>query len=209
MIRLSCADNTFRLVQPWENAVELIRLLEIEAVDVCLMGNRSHIRPEDIRGDLHALAPGSAKASDVADSPSPTSSAFPGQSFERFAPNHPDPDERSRSRALFVDVLELTERIEAPGVTMAGIDWDGESHTDSFDRAVAELSWRAQLARGRGVRFSVEAHLPGRSSRRRPRRAPVRDGRGRRAHARLQPRRLSGYSEDDVSPFVPHARPST
>ena len=27
MIRLSCADNTFRLLQPWESAVELIRLL--------------------------------------------------------------------------------------------------------------------------------------------------------------------------------------
>jgi sugar phosphate isomerase/epimerase len=207
MIRLSCADNTFRLVQPWENAVELIRLLEIEAVDVCLMGNRSHIRPEDIRGDLHAAASRISKGlrrrglavSDVF--------CIPWTDFERFAPNHPDPDERSRSRALFVDVLELTERIKAPGVTMLpGIDWDGESHADSFDRAVAELSWRAQLARGRGVRFSVEAHL------------------GSVVQAPTEARRLcetaegveltldyshfvyQGYSEDDVSPLVPHAR---
>ena len=56
MIRLSCADNTFRLLQPWESAVELIRLLELEAVDVCLMGNRSHIRPEDVRDDIPAAA---------------------------------------------------------------------------------------------------------------------------------------------------------
>ena len=56
MIELSCADNTFRLVQPWESAVEMIRLLELDGVDVCLMGNRSHLRPEDVRDDLPGTA---------------------------------------------------------------------------------------------------------------------------------------------------------
>ena len=56
MIRLSCADNSFRLVQPWESAVAMIRLIDIEAVDVCLMGNRSHLRPEEVRDDLQGTA---------------------------------------------------------------------------------------------------------------------------------------------------------
>ena len=55
-MRLACADNTFRLLQPWESAVELIRLLGLEGVDVCLMGNRSHIRPEDVRADVAGAA---------------------------------------------------------------------------------------------------------------------------------------------------------
>lgn len=159
-MRLACADNSFRLVQPWESAVQLIRLLELEAVDVCLMGNRSHIRPEDVRDDIPAaadrirngLARSGLAASDLF--------CIPWTDFERHAPNHPEPEERVRSRALFRDMLELAARIEAPGLTMLpGIDWDGESHEDSFGRAADELAWRAGEARARGVRFSVEPHF--------------------------------------------------
>jgi sugar phosphate isomerase/epimerase len=160
VIRLACADNTFRLVRPWEAAVEMIRLLELDGVDVCLMGNRSHIRPEDVRGDIPAAAGRitagmTASGLDVSDL-----FCIPWTDFERFAPNHPDAEERERSRALFRDMLELAARIQAPGMTMLpGIDWPGESHDDSFDRSVEELGWRAGLARAEGVGFSIEPHL--------------------------------------------------
>ena len=159
-MRLACADNTFRLLQPWESAVELIRLLELEAVDVCLMGNRSHIRPEDVRADVAGaaeriragLARSGLAASDLF--------VIPWTDFERLAPNHPDPEERGRSAELFRDMLELAVGIGAPGMTMLpGIDWESESHEDSFRRSVEELGWRAETARAAGVRFSVEAHL--------------------------------------------------
>jgi sugar phosphate isomerase/epimerase len=207
MIRLSCADNTFRLVQPWESALELIRLLELEAVDVCFMGNRSHLRPEDVRGDIPGCADrvrAGLRTSELAPS---DLFCIPWTDFERFAPNHPDREERKRSRALLVDVLELVERIGAPGVTiLPGIDWKGESHADSFDRAVEELTWRAGLARERGLRFSVEPHL------------------GSVVQAPAEAKRLcegadgveltldyshfvyQGYSEEEVEQLVPYAR---
>jgi sugar phosphate isomerase/epimerase len=159
-MRLACADNTFRLVQPWESAVELIRLLEIPAADVCLMGNRSHLRPEDVRNDI----PGCAEriVAGLGASGLACSDVFciPWTDFERYAPNHPDIEERERSWALFEAMLELAARVGAPGLTMLpGIDWPGESHGESFARSVAELARRAEAALARGVRFSIEPHL--------------------------------------------------
>ena len=84
----------------------------------------------------------------------------PWTDFERYAPNDPDPYNRAQSRALFADMLELAERIEAPGMTMLpGIDWPGMTHRESFDRAVEELGRRAEQASARGIRFSIEPHL--------------------------------------------------
>jgi sugar phosphate isomerase/epimerase len=159
-VKLACADNTFRLLQPWESAVELIRLLELEGVDVCLMGNRSHIRPEGVRADVAGAA--ERIRTGLAQSGLAASDLFviPWTEFMTMAPNHPDPGERERSRALFRDMLELAAGIGAPGMTMLpGIDWEGESHEDSFARSAEELAWRAETARAAGVRFSVEAHL--------------------------------------------------
>jgi sugar phosphate isomerase/epimerase len=206
-MRLACADNTFRLVQPWESAVELIRLLELEGVDVCLMGNRSHIRPEDVHGRIRELADRIRAGLESRGLAVSDLFVIPWTDFATLAPNHPDPDERARAWALFDDMLELATRIGAPGMTMLpGIDWDGESHEDSFRRSVEELSRRAEKALAAGVRFSVEAHL------------------GSIAQDPCEAKRLceetpgleltldyshfvyQGYPQAEIEPLVPHAR---
>lgn len=206
-MRLSCADNTFRLVQPWEHAIEIVRLLELPAVDVCLMGNRSHLRPEDVRDDIPAaaaritagLAARSLACSDVF--------CIPWTDFERYAPNHPEPAERERAWALFGDVLELAARIESPGLTMLpGIDWPGERHEDSLARSVEELGRRAERARARGVRFSIEPHLGSvvqdpHDAKRLCEEAPGVELTLDYSHFVYQ-----GYSEDEIEPLVPDAR---
>ncbi len=159
-MRLACADNTFRMVQPWESAVQLIRLLGLPAVDVCCMGNRSHIRPEDIHGAIPEAARRIRAALDSSGLAASDLFVIPWTDFQTMAPNNPDPAERERGRALFHDMLELAERIEAPGLTMLpGIDWPGESRDDSFARAQDELCYRARVAAERGLRFSIEPHL--------------------------------------------------
>jgi sugar phosphate isomerase/epimerase len=157
-VKLACADDTFRLLRPHRAALELVAALGVDGVDVFLAGNRSIVRPEDVRGDI----PGAAAAirADVAAVGLEVSDVFviPWTDLETMAPNHPDEAERERSRDLFRDMLELAVRLESPGLTfLPGIEWPGDS--GSFDRAVEELAWRAEQARREGLRFSVEPHV--------------------------------------------------
>jgi sugar phosphate isomerase/epimerase len=207
VIRLSCADNTFRLVQPWESAVELIRLLDIEAVDVCLMGNRSHIRPEDIRDDINGAAARITRGLAERDLAASDLFCIPWTDFERYAPNHPDAGERERSRALFADMLELAERIGAPGMTMLpGIDWPGESHEDSFGRSVEELASRAEQARARGVRFSIEPHFGSIAQEPREAKRLCLEAVGLELTLDYSHFVYQGYAQEEIEPLVVHAR---
>jgi sugar phosphate isomerase/epimerase len=157
-VKLACADDTFRLLRPHGAALALIASLGVEGVDVFLAGNRSIVRPEDIRDDVADAAV--RIGSDVRAAGLVVSDVFviPWTDLETAAPNHPDATERARSRELFLDMLELAARLESPGLTiLPGIEWPGCS--DSFARAADELAWRAQQAHERGLRFSVEPHV--------------------------------------------------
>lgn len=206
-MRLACADNTFRLLQPWESAVDVIRLLELDGVDVCLMGNRSHLRPEDVRDDVAACARRIREGLERRDLELSDLFVIPWTDFEAFAPNHPNPSERERSRALFGDMLALTVLAGAPGMTMLpGIDWNGETHKDSFDRSVEELAFRAERARVEGVGFSIEPHFGSvvqdpSEARRLCETAPGIELTLDYSHFVYQ-----GYGQDAIEPLVAHAR---
>ncbi|HKP17199.1 MAG TPA: TIM barrel protein [Gaiellaceae bacterium] len=157
-MKLACADDTFRLLRPHRAVLELVAALGVEAVDVFLAGNRSIIRPEDVRGDVPAAA--AAIRADLAGVGLAVSDLFvlPWTDLETMAPNHPDAAERERSQGLFRDMLELAVGLEAPGLTiLPGIEWPDDP--GSFERAVDELGWRADEARREGLRFSVEPHV--------------------------------------------------
>lgn len=137
----------------------MIRILELDRVDVCLMGNRSHLRPEAVRRDIPACAQRVVSGLDRAGLALSDLFCIPWTDFESFSPNHPDASERKKSWRLFTDMLELAERVEAPGLTMLpGIAWPTESFESSFERAVQELGRRAAHAHERGIRFSIEPH---------------------------------------------------
>jgi sugar phosphate isomerase/epimerase len=157
-VKLACADDTFRLLRPHRAVLELVAALGVEGVDVFLAGNRSIVRPEDVRGDIAGAA--AAIRADVAAVGLAVSDVFviPWPDLETMAPNHPDASERERSRELFRDMLELAVRLESPGLTfLPGIEWPEDQ--GSFDRAVEELGRRAEEARREGLRFSVEPHV--------------------------------------------------
>lgn len=206
-MRLSCADNTFRTVQPWESAVEIIRLLELPAVDVCCMGDRSHIRPEDVRGRVAEAA--ARIAGGLADRGLAVSDLFviPWTDFETMAPNSPDTADQERGRALFEDMLELAERIGSPGITtLPGIEWPGEERERSVERASQELARRAHEARARGLRFSIEPHLGSiaqdpAEALRLCERTPGLELTLDYSHFVYQ-----GYPESEIEPLIPHAR---
>ncbi len=158
-MQLSCGDHSFPVL-PHEQTVELVKMLGFDAFDLAVMGNRSHVRPEDIRDDIPGWAGRleeriRGRGLDIADV-----FCIPWTDFAVMAPNNPDAAERERGTALFRDMLELTVRMGAPGLTMVpGLDFPGESHEESLARAAEELARRADEARAAGVRFSIEPHV--------------------------------------------------
>ena len=159
-MKLACADDTFRLLRPHRAALDLIAALGVEGVDLFLCGNRSIIRPEEVREDVPRAA--AAIEADVRSAGLTVSDVFviPWSDLETMAPNHPDPAERDASHALFRDMLELAMRVGSPGMTMLpGIHWASESDDDSFARAAEELTRRVERARAEGLRLSVEPHV--------------------------------------------------
>jgi sugar phosphate isomerase/epimerase len=158
-MRLSCGDHSFPVL-PHEQTVELVKMLGFDAFDLAVMGNRSHVRPEVIREDIPAWAGRleeriRGRGLEIADV-----FCIPWTDFATMAPNNPEAAERERGTALFRDMLELTVRLGAPGLTMVpGIDWPHESHDESLERAAQELERRAAAALEAGVRFSVEPHV--------------------------------------------------
>jgi len=159
-VRLSCADDTFRLLRPHRAVLDLVAALGLAGVDLFLAGNRSILRPEDVREDVAGAAARISR--EVREAELLVSDVFviPWSDLETMAPNSPDPEQREASRALFLDMLELASRLRAPGITtLPGIHWPGEGAEDSMGRACEELGWRAERARREGLRFSVEPHV--------------------------------------------------
>jgi sugar phosphate isomerase/epimerase len=159
-LKLACADDTFRLLRPHRAVLDLVAALGVEGVDLFLAGNRSVLRPEDVRGDIGKAA--GAIRSDLAATRLAVSDLFviPWTDLETMAPNNPDAEERDASRALFLDMLELAARLGAPGMTiLPGIAWPGEGYEASLGRAAEELAWRVERARREGMGFSIEPHV--------------------------------------------------
>ena len=158
-MKLACADDTFRLLEH-EHILELVRLLDLDGVDVCLMEARSSLRLEDVRADVARSAARldeqvRGRGLEVADV-----FVIPWTDFRTLAPNHPEAQERTASAALFEDMLDFAARLRSPGMTiLPGIDWEHETPEDSLARAAVELGRRVDAARSRGVRLSIEPHL--------------------------------------------------
>jgi sugar phosphate isomerase/epimerase len=158
-MRLACGDHTFPLLEH-EKVCDLVRMLGFDAIDIGLMGNRSHVRPEIVRestgewaGRLDERIRG--RGLEIADL-----FLIPWTDFETLAPNHPGATERENAAALFRDILGLAAELEVSGMTMLpGIAWDGESPEVSLARSAAELAWRVDEAAAVGVRLSIEPHV--------------------------------------------------
>jgi sugar phosphate isomerase/epimerase len=157
-LKLACADFTFPLL-PHEQVFDLIAMLGFEGIDIGLFADRSHLQPADVMSNL------SASARTLADQVRSRGLEFAdifyqASSFETIAANHPDAQERHRSRELFLRMLEFTLRCNAPHITgLPGVPWEGEARETSLKRSAEELAWRAEQARQVGVVFAIEPHL--------------------------------------------------
>jgi sugar phosphate isomerase/epimerase len=157
-LKLACADFTFPLL-PHEQVFDLIAMLGFEGIDIGLFADRSHLQPAHVMPNL------SASARTLSDQVRSRGLEFAdifyqASSFPTIAANHPDAQERLKSRELFLRMLEFTLRCNAPHMTgLPGVPWEGESRETSLKRSAEELAWRAEQARQVGVVFAIEPHL--------------------------------------------------
>lgn len=159
-MRLAAGGESFPLL-PQRVSIQLIAALGFEGYELILRGqNSSGVRLEDVRADIPTWAGRFDERVRGQGLEFAEIFCAPGSSLRTLAVNHPDADERGRSWALFQDMLELAVRVGSPGLTMLpGIDWPDQDHEQSLTWAASELQRRAESARARGIRFSVEPHI--------------------------------------------------
>jgi sugar phosphate isomerase/epimerase len=158
-MRLACADFTWPLLAH-DRVLALIRLLDIEGLDLGVFGGRSHIRPETVRDDIPRW--GGILSERIERAGLALADFFfqPATSFDIMAVNHPDPAQGEEAAALFRDMLELARRLDAPGMTiLPGLRFGDEPWEESIRRSAEGLKWRLDEAARHGLRLSVEGHV--------------------------------------------------
>jgi sugar phosphate isomerase/epimerase len=144
-VKLATADFSWPLL-PHDRVLQLIRLLDLEAVDLGLFSGRSHVTPEMVRQDVpmwggilkERLERSGLELADLFVQAAPT--------FEPLA--------------LFVDMLQLARRVGAPGMTLLpGVRFGEESWEASIRRSAEALRWRVEAAAEDGIALSVEGHV--------------------------------------------------
>jgi sugar phosphate isomerase/epimerase len=158
VMRLACADYTWPAVTHGL-ALDIIRGLGFDAVDIGFMAGRSHVRPE-VAGEDAATWAGRVRercetrglvVSDVFAQPA---------SFEEMAVNHPDTAQQQRAAAFFRGTLEFARKLGSPGLTLLpGVVFESEDWEQAAKRAADALRWRVAEAGAAGVALSVEPHI--------------------------------------------------
>ena len=155
--RLACADFTFPLMSH-DQSLGLISMLGFKGVDIGLFEGRSHLSKEfknigpsarKLKNKLDNLG---LKAADIFLQTAPD--------FVPFAINHPSSKRRTRARNWFLKTLEYASSTGSKHVTiLPGVSFSEEKSSDSFGRAVDELSWRVEQAKTQDIVLGIEAHV--------------------------------------------------
>lgn len=157
-MKLACADFTWPLLQH-DRVLSLIRMLDIEALDLGVFSGRSHVRPEWVREDIPMRA-GILKERIERAGLELADLFIQAPDFQTMAVNNPDPRQQEDAAAFFRDMLDLARRLGAPGMTMLpGMRFDDEPWDVSIRRSAEALAWRVEEAARHGIALSVEGHL--------------------------------------------------
>jgi sugar phosphate isomerase/epimerase len=156
-LKLACADFAFPLL-PHERVLDLIAMLNFDAVDIGLFEGRSHLWPSrEFKSPTRSgaklgrsLTARGLKCADVFLQMAPD--------FVPYAINHPKPARRKRARDWFLKTLDYAQAAGARHVTtLPGVDF--QPRGDAWSRCCDELAWRVEQSKQARVTFGVEAHI--------------------------------------------------
>jgi sugar phosphate isomerase/epimerase len=202
-LKLACSDHSFPLL-PHAAMIPLTAALGFDAVDLGVIGEESQLKPADMSSATVAenLA-AEAKAAGLAVS---DLLLVPHLDFNVLAVNHPDPDEREKSRRLFTETLDFVSRAGGTGVSvLAGATWPDESEEESMKRDADELRWRDEAAKAKGLGFSIEANMGSIATTPAAATALV-EAAGIQLTLDYTHFVAQGIDESEIDPLLPHAR---
>jgi sugar phosphate isomerase/epimerase len=158
-LRLAACDYTFPKLQ-WEQTVRMARELGVEALDVALFAERSHLDVNEVFADLpraskRVLDVLNANGLRIADAFGQASLAA-----DTRAINHPEASVRDSAKEFFYRLLEFALRCNGVHMTvLPGTSFPGVKDEDSLKRSAEALAWRVEEAAKVGVVMATEAHF--------------------------------------------------
>jgi sugar phosphate isomerase/epimerase len=158
-IELTCTSFSFPTLS-FEKSLQLIALLEIPRFDVGAHLGGGHIDPVTVEADPGAVAERIRRAAGEAGLEA--SDFFPtlGHGFRDRPVNAIEARVRTENATRFRAIVECAAGIGAKGITLLpGVVWPELGQARSFEQSVAALRELLPVARDRGLRLSVEAHL--------------------------------------------------
>lgn len=158
-IKYSCADFTFPLL-PHTSALKLIKLLGIDAVDLGIFEDRSHLYPSHIAKD--PIGRGKQLAAELHEIGLAPADVFlqTGAEPPVSATNSPDNSVRARNRDMFMKILDFTNTLGCSHLTgLPGVVHKGEPFQNDWQRACEENIWRTERAKAAEIVYAVEAHV--------------------------------------------------
>lgn len=159
MHKFSCADFTFPVLDRLP-ALQLVKLLGFDYVDLGLFARSSHFSPRELaaapaqytRQVLDDLGAASLRASDVF--------LQIGVDPPEDAANDPDPSVRSRNRDMFHLALQFCLDLGCSHMTgLPGTAHSGVAAEPDWNLAAEETQWRLSEAAKAGIVYSIEPHV--------------------------------------------------
>lgn len=157
--KFSCADFTFPLLSH-DKALQVIKLLGVEGVDLGLFEDRSHHYPSAIAKD--PVKEGSNLYNKLKGFGLSAADVFlqTGKEPHIAAANNPDKAVRTNNRNLFLKILDFACEVSSEHITgLPGVFHEGEDPKNDWERACDETNWRLEAASAKGLTYSIEPHL--------------------------------------------------
>lgn len=157
--KFSCADFTFPLL-PHGKVLDLLKLLDFEAVDLGVFEDRSHHYPSRIAADVPAAVAAMEKA--LGDRGLAAADVFVQTGAEPpvAAANDPDGSVRGGNRELFRAMVAYARGIGAAHLTgLPGVLHEGIDPAADWDLAREEAAWRVAACKEEGIAYAVEPHV--------------------------------------------------
>jgi len=159
MVRFSCANFTFPLLTRVQ-MLQLLRLLEFEAIDLGLFARPTHFPLSEMLQEPRSSGLATRRELEACGLTPADVFLQIGEEPAQCSVNDPDPGVRRRNREVFAKALDFCSALGCPHMTgLPGVWHEATSCQDAIRLAQDETAWRVALARQAGMTYAVEAHV--------------------------------------------------